>query len=569
MFVVFEGIDGSGKTTVSNRVAKRLGEQGLSVKHLRAEGKFASSVTQAIRELGRDARNLELRPRAEFLLYVARDVQLIEEALRPALATHDVVLADRFLYSAEVLAREGRHLPESELAPTLRMAAGGLVPDLVVLIDAEPGLARARRKAAKRASDDRRPPSRKGLAGVGLQTRLRDGYRALAAAAPERWVVIDNDDRALDDTVSRVADLIADARQTTPGAAIARFSAAGPPTPLPASAVVHTPADALAAFLTAVDQRMIAEPSVAAYLLAGLYGPEVDQRRWSLFEREPGAVLAAATGLPDEASWRMRELAADQHPGVVARSLIALANQPRARSLRERLLDPAGVEVLISLTGLSDEAAWSMRDALFGRAPAACVQSLARISGDRARTMREAWWASSGGQVADHYDTARVAARSVTGLADTTAWDWRRQSLAAAPVAALASLAGVLDEPSWGWREKYLTLATKVVMASLNGVDGERAFALRAAVADDCKEALDSVIGLGSEPAWTLRTRYLDKWPSTVVKSLGVLADTPRGREVVSRQLAHHGNHLSLLKHATAIALGLHRAAEPDGLPAD
>ena len=74
MFVVFEGIDGSGKTTVSNRVVKRLGERGLSVKHVRAEGKFASSVTEAVRALARDVKNLELVPKAEFMLYVARKI---------------------------------------------------------------------------------------------------------------------------------------------------------------------------------------------------------------------------------------------------------------------------------------------------------------------------------------------------------------------------------------------------------------------------------------------------------------------------------------------------------------
>ena len=77
MFVVFEGIDGSGKTTLSNKVAAALHARGLPVRHIRAEGKYASTVSEAIRELGRDARNLELVPEAELLLYVARDVQLI------------------------------------------------------------------------------------------------------------------------------------------------------------------------------------------------------------------------------------------------------------------------------------------------------------------------------------------------------------------------------------------------------------------------------------------------------------------------------------------------------------
>ena len=62
MFIVFEGIDGSGKTTISNRVMAQLQSQGLDVKHLRAEGRFASSVTEAMRSLGRDSRNLELDP---------------------------------------------------------------------------------------------------------------------------------------------------------------------------------------------------------------------------------------------------------------------------------------------------------------------------------------------------------------------------------------------------------------------------------------------------------------------------------------------------------------------------
>jgi dTMP kinase len=66
MLVVFEGIDGSGKTTISNRVAAELSAEGLSVKHLRAEGKFVSAVSEGIREFGRNAQNLDLAWQAEF-----------------------------------------------------------------------------------------------------------------------------------------------------------------------------------------------------------------------------------------------------------------------------------------------------------------------------------------------------------------------------------------------------------------------------------------------------------------------------------------------------------------------
>src|SRR5688572_2541927 len=102
MFVVFEGIDGSGKTTLSNRVAKALRESGLCIEHVREGGTFASNVTQAIRELGRDQRNMAMTPHTELHLFLARDSQLFEEATRPALTTSDVVFADRFFYTAYV-----------------------------------------------------------------------------------------------------------------------------------------------------------------------------------------------------------------------------------------------------------------------------------------------------------------------------------------------------------------------------------------------------------------------------------------------------------------------------------
>ena len=159
---------------------------------MREGGTFASTVTQAIRELGRDALNLNLSPRAELMIYLAREVQLVDEATAPALARADVVIADRFFYTAELLAIAGRGLPAAEVAPCVAAAARGLQPDLVVVVDVDPLVARARRRVSKIGTVDVRPPSRKGLAGVGLQYRLREGYRARAARERERWIVVEN-----------------------------------------------------------------------------------------------------------------------------------------------------------------------------------------------------------------------------------------------------------------------------------------------------------------------------------------------------------------------------------------
>ena len=176
MFIAFEGIDGSGKTTLSNRVAAALREHDLTVEHAREGGWFASRVTQSIRDLCRDARNLALVPRAELLLYVAREIQLAEEIVVPALTRADVVITDRYLYTAEVLARQIRRLPEATIRSIIDDAADGVWPDMVVLVDVDPSVARGRRKVAKMMAREQRPASRKGLAGSGLGQHLREGY---------------------------------------------------------------------------------------------------------------------------------------------------------------------------------------------------------------------------------------------------------------------------------------------------------------------------------------------------------------------------------------------------------
>src|SRR5580692_7548977 len=368
MFVVFEGIDGSGKTTISNRVAKALRERGLTVEHLREEGAFASKVTQGIRDFCRDARNMALSPRAELMLYVAREVQLADEVLRPALARADVVIADRYFYTAEVLAQAGRDLPDAETAPVLAAAAGGLWPDLVFLIDVDPSVARGRRKVAKILAPDRRPVSRKGLTGSGLQLRLRAGYRALAGRDPDRWVLVENTDAELGQVVAAIVDAIIGARTDRPSAlraARARLPAAAAPAsgPSPTAAPATAPPlddvrAALAAFLAWVDQPAPTEPALAAYVLAGTAGVGIDQRRLRLAAVAPRIVARGLRGLSDAISWQLRRLLLETAPAEVALSLTDMAAETgEAWALRELLADIAPAEVASSLEGLDDETA--------------------------------------------------------------------------------------------------------------------------------------------------------------------------------------------------------------------
>jgi dTMP kinase len=401
MFIAFEGIDGSGKTTLSNRVAEALREHGLTVEHAREGGWFASRVTQSIRDLCRDARNLALVPRAELLLYVAREIQLAEEIVVPAMSRADVVITDRYLYTAEVLARQIRRLPEATIRSIIDDAAGGVWPDMVVLVDVDPSVARGRRKVAKMMAREQRPASRKGLAGSGLGQHLREGYLALAANDPGRWVVVDNTDADLDQLVASVCETILKARLQGIPSAVAgaravrapRGAAAGTATPEPTPAPAVTgPDTALEAFLRWVDDRAQREPTLAAYVLAGLAGHGIDDRRLSLAPRVPRVIARGLRGLSDGVSWRLRRALVEAAPNEVALSLNEQAAEaPPAWMLRELLSEVAPAEVAASLQGLDDETAWALREQLYERVPDAVLASLALLEGPRAWEWRERW----------------------------------------------------------------------------------------------------------------------------------------------------------------------------------
>jgi dTMP kinase len=561
MFVVFEGIDGSGKTTVSNLVVERLRAAGLSVKHLRAEGKFASTVSESIRSLARDSKNIDLEPRAEFLLYVARDVQLMDELMQDALRTHDVVVADRFLYTAEVLARFGRALPKSYVEPILAAAAAGLSPDLVVLVDVDPVLARARRKASKLVTQDARPPSRKGLSGVGLSHRLRRGYLEMAGTDRERWVVLKNE-AMLEHAVARVTELVAGAVREGARTAIARFRADEQVEKASLRALA-TPQDALAKLLEWLEQRAQPEPQVAAYVLSGLSGGAVDEMRRTLVRKVPNVILSGLSGLNDDVSWELRSQLLHDRPHAVARSLGGrVALDPRAAELREALLTIAPDEVIKSITQLNDNASYELRERFFETHAEAVLNSIAGHDSERAWVLRRRYLKQHEHRLASDYEIARALAKSVQALGSDEAFELRARAAEAAPLSSLSALWGLSCERSFALRARYLRRAPKLVMESLRKISAPRAYEMRRQTVREIKEAVDSIAELDDSEAWQLREDFADVWPSTVVKSLGILADGERGSRLLGRQLGRHPENISLLKHAASVALKMHHTPD-------
>ena len=128
IFIDFEGIDGSGKTTLSNKIADYLKERGIPVHHARDRGVFRSKISRAIRDLTRDPSFLRMTDVTELLLYVARDAQMIDEYIRPKLAPGHIVFSDRYLYSAVTHCHHARGLPREMVDQVDGSGSNGVDP---------------------------------------------------------------------------------------------------------------------------------------------------------------------------------------------------------------------------------------------------------------------------------------------------------------------------------------------------------------------------------------------------------------------------------------------------------
>lgn len=187
LFITFEGMDGSGKTTQLQRLGERLRAAGRTVVETAEPG--GTVIGEAIRRILLDPAHQELSPSAELLLYFASRAQNVDQQIVPALGRGEVVLCDRFTDSTLVYQGAGRGLGSDVVHTLDGIACRGLIPDLTIYldIDLEASLRRARERNLAGASDQSRMDDQS----VEFHRRVREAYRQLAASEPERFRVID------------------------------------------------------------------------------------------------------------------------------------------------------------------------------------------------------------------------------------------------------------------------------------------------------------------------------------------------------------------------------------------
>jgi dTMP kinase len=178
-FIVFEGGEGSGKSTQARTLYRKLKGQGTPVLLTHEPG--GTPQGRRIRRLLKGEG--EITPLAELLLFAASRAQLVADVIRPSLKKGMVVISDRYADSTRAYQGHGRGLDIATIEALNDLATGGLHPDLIILLDmgTESGLARKGSAPGDRFEREE----------IGFHRRVREGYLKLARADPGRWLVVD------------------------------------------------------------------------------------------------------------------------------------------------------------------------------------------------------------------------------------------------------------------------------------------------------------------------------------------------------------------------------------------
>jgi dTMP kinase len=178
VFVTFEGIDGSGKTTQARLLAERLEREGVDVVLTREPG--GTPLGEAVRDLVLHGEHVA--PWAEVALYAAARAQHVDQVIRPALERGATVVCDRYVDSSAAYQGGARRLGVDTVLELNLTVVGGLMPDRTVLVEISPETAAARvGGTGDRIERD----------GVALWARAAEAYRDLAARDRRRYVVVD------------------------------------------------------------------------------------------------------------------------------------------------------------------------------------------------------------------------------------------------------------------------------------------------------------------------------------------------------------------------------------------
>jgi dTMP kinase len=215
LFITFEGLDGSGKTTQIKRLAswirkRSATEKSISRRVVMTRQPGGTITGDRIRALVLDSRSTGLAPITEMALMFADRAQAIAEVIRPALESGVIVLCDRFTDSTEAYQGGGRQLGSETVLELHRLVCGNLQPDLTLMLlpSLEASLVRARRRNTRESEETGRDEGRFELEEDAFHSRVRQKYKEIASREYARIVLIEGD-LTVDEVHERIVAVVA------------------------------------------------------------------------------------------------------------------------------------------------------------------------------------------------------------------------------------------------------------------------------------------------------------------------------------------------------------------------
>lgn len=181
-FITFEGCDGCGKSTQLKKLSKYLLDAGVAHVFTREPG--GGKISEAIRGILLNGKNMEMTDECEALLYAAARVQHLSDRVEPALKAGQLVICDRYVDSSLAYQAFARGLGESFVRQINEYALKNYLPDVTIFIDLTPEEAFARKRGADK--NDRLEQ-----AGLAFHRRVYEGYKEIAKKEPDRVVCVD------------------------------------------------------------------------------------------------------------------------------------------------------------------------------------------------------------------------------------------------------------------------------------------------------------------------------------------------------------------------------------------
>ncbi|MEN9827958.1 MAG: hypothetical protein RJA11_574 [Bacteroidota bacterium] len=202
MFITFEGIDGSGKSTQIQLLKEMLEKRNHVVTTLREPG--GNILSEQIRQLLLDSKE-QVDPRCELLLFTAARAQLVSSVIRPALEAGKIVICDRYIDSSVAYQGYGRGLSIESIESINDFATAGLIPDITFIFDLS--VDDAAKRAGFRSNDNQTKPDRMERSGDAFFERTKQGYLDIAKKS-DRNIFIINANDAMNDIREQVESIV-------------------------------------------------------------------------------------------------------------------------------------------------------------------------------------------------------------------------------------------------------------------------------------------------------------------------------------------------------------------------